>query len=54
MDTFRNKIAALNKANKMLQTELAKSLSTSASVIRRYECEEMPPFFEAAKKSLIS
>jgi hypothetical protein len=29
VDTFRNKIAALNKANKMLQTELAKSLKDS-------------------------
>ncbi len=50
MDTFGKKIAALRKANKMSQTELAKALNTSTSVIGRYERDEMTPSIDAAKK----
>lgn len=50
MDTFGKKIAALRKASKMSQTELAKALSTSTSVIGRYERDEMTPSVDAAKK----
>jgi transcriptional regulator with XRE-family HTH domain len=50
VDTFKNKIAALNKANKMLPKLLAKALSTSTSVIGRYERDEMIPSIDAAKK----
>jgi transcriptional regulator with XRE-family HTH domain len=50
MDTFGKKTAALRKANKMSQTELAKALSTSTSVIGRYERDEMTPSVDAARK----
>ncbi|WP_372933397.1 helix-turn-helix domain-containing protein [Mariniphaga sediminis] len=50
MNTFGKKIAALRKAGKMSQTELAKALSTSTSVIGRYERDEMTPSIDAAKK----
>jgi transcriptional regulator with XRE-family HTH domain len=50
MNTFGKKIAALRKANKMSQTELAKALSTSTSVIGRYERDEMTPSIDAARK----
>ena len=50
MDTFGKKIAALRKAGKMSQTELAKALSTSTSVIGRYERDEMAPSIDAARK----
>ncbi len=50
MDTFGKKIAALRKASKMSQSELAKALSTSTSVIGRYERDEMTPSVDAAKK----
>lgn len=50
MDTFGKKIAALRKANKMSQTQLAKALNTSTSVIGRYERDEMTPSVDAAKK----
>ena len=50
MDTFGKKIAALRKAKKILQTELVKVLSTSTSVIGRYERDEMTPSIDAAKK----
>ena len=50
MDTFGKKIATLRKASKMSQTELAKALNTSTSVIGRYERDEMVPSIEAAKK----
>jgi transcriptional regulator with XRE-family HTH domain len=49
MDTFGKKIAALRKANKMSQTQLAKALNTSTSVIGRYERNEMAPSVDAAK-----
>jgi transcriptional regulator with XRE-family HTH domain len=50
MDTFGKKIAALRKAGKMSQAELAKALSTSPSVIGRYERDEMTPSIDAARK----
>ncbi len=50
METFGKKIAALRKANKMSQTELAKALSTSTSVIGRYERDEMTPSIDAVDK----
>ncbi len=50
MNTFGNKVAALRKAKKISQGELAKMLSTSASVIGRYERDEMTPSIDAAKK----
>ncbi len=50
MDTFGKKIAALRKAKKISQGELAKMLSTSTSVIGRYERDEMTPSIDAAKK----
>jgi len=50
MDTFGKKIAALRKANKMSQAQLAKALNTSTSVIGRYEKDEMTPSVDAAKK----
>lgn len=50
MDTFGKKIAALRKASKMSQTELAKALRTSTSVIGRYERDEMTPSIDAARK----
>ncbi len=50
MDTFGKKIAALRKSSKMSQTELAKALNTSTSVIGRYERDEMTPLVDAAKK----
>jgi transcriptional regulator with XRE-family HTH domain len=50
MDTFGKKIAALRKASKMSQAELAKALSTSPSVIGRYERDEMTPSIDAARK----
>jgi len=50
MDTFGKKIAALRKADKMSQTELAKALGTSTSVIGRYERDEMTPSIDAARK----
>lgn len=50
MSTFGKKIAELRKDLKMSQGELAKLLSTSTSVIGRYERDEMTPSIEAAKK----
>ena len=50
MDSFGSKIASLRKARKISQGELAKQLSTSTSVIGRYERDEMTPSIEAAKK----
>jgi transcriptional regulator with XRE-family HTH domain len=49
MDTFGKKITALRKNLKMSQGELAKKLSTSTSVVGRYERDEMTPSIEAAK-----
>ena len=50
MSTFGKKIADLRKEKKLSQAELAKQLSTSTSVIGRYERDEMMPSIEAAKK----
>jgi len=50
MDTFGKRMAALRKERKLTQDELAKLLSTSISVIGRYERDEMTPSIETAKK----
>ena len=50
MSTFGNKVAALRKAKKISQGELAKTLNTSTSVIGRYERDEMTPSIEVARK----
>lgn len=50
MDAFGKKLAKCWKAKKLLQTDLAKQLKTSVSVISRYERDEMTPSVEAAKK----
>lgn len=50
MISFGKKLAALRKGKKMSQTDLAKKLSTSVSVISRYERDEMAPSIETAKK----
>jgi len=50
MNTFGKKIAALRKERKMSQGDLAKMLSTSVSVIGRYERDEMKPSIEVAQK----
>ncbi len=49
MDTFGKRMAALRKERKMTQQELAKLLSTSISVVGRYERDEMTPSIEVAK-----
>jgi transcriptional regulator with XRE-family HTH domain len=49
MDTFGKRMAALRKEKKMTQEELAKLLSTSISVIGRYERDEMTPSIDVAK-----
>lgn len=49
MDTFGKRMAALRKERKMTQEELAKLLSTSISVIGRYERDEMTPSIDVAK-----
>lgn len=50
MDTFGKRMAALRKERKLTQDELAKLLSTSISVIGRYERDEMTPSIDVAKK----
>jgi len=50
MDTFGKRIAELRKEKKLSQTELAKQLETSVSVISRYERGEMTPSIETAKR----
>lgn len=50
MMTFGKKISMLRKEKGWSQTELAKKLNTSVSVISRYERDEMTPSIEAAKK----
>ena len=50
MISFGKKLAALRKGKKMSQTDLAKKLSTSVSVISRYERDEMAPSIETAKR----
>ena len=49
MISFGKKVAALRKEKKLSQTELAKKLNTSVSVISRYERDEMTPSIEKAK-----
>ena len=50
MISFGKKIAALRKGKKFSQTDLAKQLNTSVSVISRYERDEMNPYIDTAKK----
>lgn len=50
MASFGKKIAALRKELKLSQTDLAKQLNTSVSVISRYERDEMTPSIDVAKK----
>lgn len=50
MKSFGKKIALLRKDHKLSQTQLAEKLSTSVSVISRYERDEMTPSIETAKK----
>lgn len=50
MTSFGKRLATLRKELKLSQTDLAKSLSTSISVISRYEREEMLPSIATAKK----
>lgn len=50
MDTFGKKMTTLRKEKKLSQSELAKMINTSTSVIGRYERDEMTPSIEAAKK----
>lgn len=50
MISFGKKVAVLRKEKKLSQTELAKQLSTSVSVISRYERDEMLPSIETAKR----
>lgn len=49
MLSFGKRIAALRKELKMSQTDLAKKLNTSVSVISRYERDEMNPAVDTAK-----
>lgn len=50
MMSFGRKIALLRKEQGWSQTDLAKKLNTSVSVISRYERDEMTPSIGAAKK----
>ena len=50
MILFGKKIAALRKEVIISQTDLAKKLETSVSVISRYEWDEMTPSIETVKK----
>jgi len=50
MISFGKKIAALRKGKKLSQTELAKLLNTSISVISRYERDEINPSIDAARR----
>jgi transcriptional regulator with XRE-family HTH domain len=50
MFSFGKKIAILRKDLGFSQTELAKLLNTSVSVISRYERDEMTPSVDTAKK----
>lgn len=50
MITFGKKVASLRKGKKLSQTDLAKKLNTSVSVISRYERDEMNPSIDTAKK----
>ena len=50
MSTFGKKLRERREAKGLSQKELAKLLSTSYSVIGKYERDEMLPSIEAAKK----
>jgi len=50
MSTFGKKLAILRKEMKLSQTDLAKQLNISVSVISRYERDEMTPSIETTKK----
>lgn len=50
MISFGKKVAVLRKEKKLSQTELAKKLNTSVSVISRYERDEMTPSIETARR----
>lgn len=50
METFGKKLAKLRKELKLSQTDLAKKLNTSVSIISRYERDEMIPSIDTAKK----
>ena len=50
MISFGKKITILRKDKSWSQTNLAKKMNTSVSVISRYERDEMTPSIEAAKK----
>lgn len=50
MLSFGKRIASLRKELKMSQTDLAKHLNTSVSVISRYELDKMTPSVDTAKK----
>jgi transcriptional regulator with XRE-family HTH domain len=50
MISFGKKIESLRKSNKLSQTDLAKQLNTSVSVISRYERDEMTPSTDTAKR----
>ena len=49
MSIFGQKMASLRKEKKISQSELAKKLNTSNSVVGRYERGEMTPSIEVAK-----
>jgi transcriptional regulator with XRE-family HTH domain len=50
MASFGKRAAGLRKEQKMSQTDLAKQLNTSISVISRYERDEMIPSISAARR----
>lgn len=50
MISFGKKIAILRKEKDWSQTDLANELSTSVSVISRYERDEMTPSVDTAKR----
>lgn len=50
MLSFGKRISILRKELKMSQTDLAKKLNTSVSVVSRYELDKMTPSVDTAKK----
>lgn len=50
MDSFGKRLRACREGEGLSQQEFAKKLSTSHSVIGRYERDEMTPSVEVAKK----
>lgn len=50
MLSFGKRISILRKELKLSQTDLAKQLSTSVSVVSRYELDKMTPSVDTAKK----